>query len=129
MMIEIIFGAVLGVVLMILFYLLFFHRKIVALHEKINELQFDLRSKSVLHGKHWEQFVPFMPNFEKIAKKENFIFIGMPIDGISFDEDAVKFIEIKTGSAQLSKKQRHIKELINEKKVEWHELKFDGRAG
>lgn len=125
MTVELIIGLTLGVVLMILFYLLFFRRKIAALQEKINELQFNLRSKAVLHGKNWEQFVPFMQEFEKIAKKENFTFIGMPIDGICFDEDAVKFIEVKTGSSQLSAKQRRIRDMIKDKKVEWHELRFE----
>jgi len=48
----------------------------------------------------------------------------MPIDGISFDDDSIKFIEIKTGTSQLNKKQRKIRDLIKNKKVEWHELRF-----
>ena len=33
-------------------------------------------------------------------------------DGIAFDEDAIKFIEIKTGTSTLNKKQRKIKKKI-----------------
>ncbi len=89
------------------------------------ELDFKHRSIQVKHGKAWEDFVPFMPEFEKIANKDNFVFIGMPIDGIAFDDNAVKFIEIKTGKSQLSQKQRNVRDLVKDKKVEWHELRFD----
>ena len=93
--------------------------------KKINEkLRFDYRSKVVKHGKNWENFVPFMPDFEKIANKDNFVFLGMPIDGISFDDDNIKFIEIKTGTSQLNQKQRKIRDMVRDKKVKWHELRY-----
>lgn len=88
------------------------------------ELKFDYRSAVVKHGKNWENFVPFMPEFERVANKDNFVFLGMPIDGISFDEDAIKFIEIKTGKSNLSIKQKAIKRLVEDKKIRWHELRY-----
>jgi len=90
----------------------------------LGELEHDHKSMYVKHGKAWEHFVPFTSDFEKIAGKENFRFIGSPIDGISFDDDAIKFIEIKTGSSELSGKQKKIKKQVQEKKVEWHELRY-----
>ena len=88
------------------------------------ELDFKLRSTQVKHGKAWEDFVPFMPEFERIANKDNFTFIGMPIDGIAFDNDAIKFIEVKTGKSTLNAKQKQVKMLVEDKKVEWHEIRY-----
>jgi len=121
---ELIIGILIGIVLMIIAYFAFLQPKIKNLNKEIDKLRFDFRSKVVTHGQSWEQFVPFMTEFEKISKKENFTFIGMPIDGISFDEDSIKFIEIKTGTSQLNKKQKHVRDLVKEKKVEWFELRF-----
>lgn len=52
---------------------------------------------------------PYDPN--------NFRFIGSPIDGISFEDDEIVFIEIKTGNSRLSRNQKNIKALVSEGKV------------
>lgn len=88
------------------------------------ELKHDYISKSVKHGQHWEQFMPFTKEFEKIANKEDFSFIGQPIDGIAFCNDSIKFIEFKTGNSQLNSRQKAIKSLVQDKKVSWHELRY-----
>ncbi len=92
--------------------------------ETNEQLLHDYKGMAVKHGQSWEQFLPFTKEFESIAHKENFTFIGMPIDGIAFEDDAIKFIEVKTGKSQLSNKQKQVKELIQKKQVEWHELRF-----
>ncbi|MEK6903189.1 MAG: Holliday junction resolvase-like protein [Nanoarchaeota archaeon] len=107
--------------LMLLFY---FYRRLSLVQGQLAQLQFEHRSQSVKHGQHWEQFVPFMHNFNDVANKDNFTFIGMPIDGICFDDDAVKFIEIKTGKGSLNKRQQQVKDHIAEKRVQWIELKY-----
>jgi len=112
------------VILLLLLLLIYFYKKVKNLKKEIENLRFNQQSITIKHGKAWENFVPFMPEFEKVANKDNFTFIGMPIDGICFDDDAVKFIEIKTGKSQLSQKQKHIKELVQDKQVQWHELNF-----
>ncbi len=117
--ITILFIAVL-IGLLVLFVYLFIHYR-----RRFRALEHEHRSMYVKHGKSWEHFVPFMQEFEKVANRENFVFIGMPVDGIAFDENAIKFIEIKTGKSQLSAKQKHIKQLVENKRVEWHELRFD----
>lgn len=99
-------------------------KKLKNISEDFGQLRHDHRSIFVKHGKAWENFVPFMPDFTKIADKDNTVFLGMPVDLISFDDDAIKFIEVKTGKAKLSHNQQRIKKLIMEKKVEWHELRF-----
>ena len=65
-----------------------------------------------------------MDAFGKVAKRENFVFIGMPIDGISFDDDGIKFIEVKTGKSQLNTKQKQVRDHVQKKNVEWIELRF-----
>tara|TARA_Y100000310_G_scaffold335338_2_gene417149 strand:+ start:51604 stop:51963 length:360 start_codon:yes stop_codon:yes gene_type:complete len=114
---------VLGTIVLILF-ILYYRNKLLNFQKQLEELQFMHRSQSVKHGKNWEHFVPFMKNFEEIADKNNFVFIGMPIDGIAFDEDAIKFIEIKTGKSSLNQKQRQVRDLVKEGKVQWVELKY-----
>jgi predicted Holliday junction resolvase-like endonuclease len=112
------------VTILLILFILYYRNKLSNFQKQLEELQFAHRSQSVKHGKNWEHFVPFMKNFEEIANKDNFVFIGMPIDGIAFDEDAIKFIEIKTGKGQLSAKQRQVRDLIKEGKVKWVELKY-----
>jgi predicted Holliday junction resolvase-like endonuclease len=48
----------------------------------------------------------------------------MSIDYIIFEEDKIIFLEIKSGNSQLSFKQRNIKKLIKEGKVEWDEMRI-----
>ena len=117
--------SVLVILILILIYLLInARRKLNALSESHAGLQHDLRSANVKHGKAWEHFVPFMPEFEKIAGKENSVFLGMPVDFIAFDDDAVKFIEVKTGKSKLNANQERIKKLIEDRKVKWFELRY-----
>lgn len=118
-----IFIVILLVIIFVYLYLVT-KRELEELKRIHEELTFAYRSTVVKHGKNWENFVPFMPEFEKIANKDNFVFLGMPIDGVSFDEDAIKFIEIKTGKSNLSTKQKAIKRLVEDKKVQWHELRY-----
>ena len=51
--------------------------------------------------------------------------MGRPVDFISFDSDSIKFIEVKTGKSVLNEKQKMIKSLVMDGKVEWHELRFE----
>ena len=88
------------------------------LHE---DLKYDYKSMNVKHGKSFEQLFPFMENYHYDYR--NFRFIGTPIDGLSFEDDMIVFLEFKTGTSKLSDKQRKIKSLIENKKVEWKEVK------
>ena len=106
---------------LIIFFLI---KTLLAIRKELRELKSKYKSKAVLHGTHWENFVPFTEEFEKIASKENACFIGKPVDYVVFDDDAVKFVEVKTGKAGLNQKERKIKALIENKKVEWFELRY-----
>ena len=88
----------------------------------IEGLHFDKKSLSVKHGKVSEQFMPFMQSYP--YNKENFRFIGSPIDGMQFEDDRVVFVEFKTGDSRLSAKQESVKSLVNDKKVEFREIRI-----
>ena len=120
-MIEIWMGVIIGV---LVFFLLYYRKKLKKIESQLDELTFAKRSQQVKHGKNWEHFVPFMKNFAKACEKDNFVFIGMPIDGICFDDDHIKFVEIKTGKSSLNSKQRKVRAQIKEGKVKWVELKY-----
>ncbi len=98
----------------------FFKRKIENLKSELKQSKSKLISAYVKFGKSFEHFVPFIKNFP--GTKENTIFLGMPIDFISFEEDRIIFTEIKTGSSPLSKKQQKIKKMVEEGKISFKEL-------
>jgi predicted Holliday junction resolvase-like endonuclease len=82
-----------------------------------------LASIRVKHGQTWETFLPLMETFERtIGPKENAVFLGQPLDLIYFNDDEVIFVEVKTGNSRLSSKQRHIRNLIKDRKVRWEEV-------
>ncbi|MEE8359114.1 MAG: Holliday junction resolvase-like protein [Candidatus Hydrothermarchaeales archaeon] len=113
------FGAGLIVVLQYLFY----KGRIRALKEDVRDLKSRMKSGEVRFGKSWENFLPLMNVFRKRHDPGNFRFIGSPIDGISFDEDEIVFIEIKSGKSNLSTRQRNVKRLVKQKKIRWEEYK------
>jgi predicted Holliday junction resolvase-like endonuclease len=90
---------------------------------ELKKATFNLRSAYVRFGKTFEQFVPFTKDFTQ-EEKNGFVFLGMPIDGIIFGEDSIKFVEIKTGEAQLSGKQKKIKKMIENGQVEFMEVRY-----
>jgi len=92
------------------------------LFDKYQELDGKKRSGEVKHGQNWEQFVPFAKDFP--FTKEKFKFLGQPIDGLSFEEDKIIFCEIKTGKSKLNNAQKHVKQLVQDKKVEWKEFRY-----
>ena len=52
----------------------------------------------------------------------------MPIDFIIFEEEQVVFLEVKSGNAFLTQRQKQIKELIQQKKVRWEEYRVNGKV-
>ena len=80
------------------------------------------KSSEVRLGHIAETLAPFLDQFD--FDPENCVFLGKPIDYISFDDDAVTLIEIKSGKSQLSSKQRHIRDLIKNNQVNWKEIRI-----
>tara|TARA_Y100000310_G_C20573740_1_gene759392 strand:+ start:631 stop:999 length:369 start_codon:yes stop_codon:yes gene_type:complete len=121
-MFIIIFIGILGSLLVI--FALLYHFKKTELEElkyAHEKLCFSHKSNLVKHGKSFEQLFPYMENYPYYAG--NFRFIGSPIDGLSFEDEKVVFVEFKTGKSVLSPKQKKIKKLIEEKKVVWKEIR------
>ena len=87
------------------------------------------RSSAANWGKTIEHFVPFTTKFP--IPPEDVNFLGMPVDYIGFTdtesntECKVHFIEVKSGSAFLSQKQKNIKRAIQEGRVLFHEIVVD----
>lgn len=85
--------------------------------EQAQDIARKKQSLSTSYGQITEQFAPFMDSYPFNWKQ--FRFIGSPIDGMQFEDDAIYFVEIKAASSTLSKRQRNIKALVEEKKVRW----------
>ena len=88
--------------------------------DRYKKLLSQKKSSEVILGGITEQLSPFLKDFP-VSKEEcqNLNFLGMPIDYIHFGEDEILFIEVKSGNSRLSKKQRHIRDLISDGKVKF----------
>jgi len=84
------------------------------------------KSSEVRVGQISEQLMPFLEGWPYDPK--NFRFCGSPLDGLSFEEDKILFVEIKTGKSKLSKKQENIKKLVKEGKVEFVTVRIDEKG-
>lgn len=100
----------------------YFFRLAKGLEQQLSDLSFSKSSQSVKYGKLTEQWIPFSDRFPFDA--ERFRFLGNPIDGVAFLDSKIVFCEFKTASSQLSDVQKKIKNLVEQKKVEWLEFKI-----
>ena len=85
------------------------------------------RSQAVTAGKVHEQLVPYLPGFDYNPKDVRFL--GSPTDLMVFDglaEGRVRriiFVEIKTGGATLTTRERWVREAVQNRRVEWVEFR------
>ncbi|MDD5162811.1 MAG: Holliday junction resolvase-like protein [Candidatus ainarchaeum sp.] len=112
----------LAIVVLALF-LVFLLYRLQSLRNSLSDLEFRKGSQSVKYGKLTEQWIPFSEKFP--FPSNNFRFLGNPIDGIAFNDDKIVFCEFKANTAGLSEKQKRIRELVQNKKVEWLELRVE----
>ena len=84
------------------------------------------KSSEVRTGKITEQIAPFLEDYPLDPKTARFI--GEPLDFVHFDEEKVTFVEVKSGKSQLSTKQRRIRDLIQEGKVEFILYRVEGET-
>ena len=82
------------------------------------------QSRATLGGLFTEQLSPYLPEFRYDPTDARFL--GSPIDlivfrGLSSDTpEEIVFIEVKTGkNAKLTKRERRVRELVEERKVRW----------
>ena len=94
------------------------------LTQQYTKLLSQKKSSEVRLGQISEQIAPFLKGFSYDPR--NTKFLGQPIDLISFEQDKVVFIEVKTGKSQLSQKQKNIKSLIEKGKVFWEVFRISG---
>jgi predicted Holliday junction resolvase-like endonuclease len=87
------------------------------------------RSAAVVSGKVGEHLAPYMPGFPYDPRDARFL--GAPIDLLVFDgmnDDDLReivFLEIKTGGAGLTARERRIRDAVVARRVAWRELRLD----
>jgi len=87
------------------------------------------RSLAVTAGKVHEQLVPYLPEFGFNPKDARFL--GSPVDLVIFDglsDGAVRrvvFVEVKTGGAGLTGRERQVRDAIDAREVAWVELRLN----
>lgn len=85
------------------------------------------RSHAVTVGRVFEQLVPYLPEFPFNPKDARFL--GSPVDFVVFDgldDGAVRrivFVEVKTSTADLSTRERRVRDAVRAGRVEWSELR------
>jgi predicted Holliday junction resolvase-like endonuclease len=121
--IELLFGIAIGIVIAWLYFLVWKLRYSAAIREDAVQ-----RSLVVTAGKVHEQLVPYLPEFGFNPKDARFL--GSPVDLVVFDglaDGAVRrvvFLEVKTGGATLTARERQVREVIEAREVAWGELRL-----
>lgn len=106
-------------------------RRCSALEALLMELQSLKKSSEVRSGKLAETLAPLTGEFPVDIKKRGTatVFLGQPIDYVHFDpEEGVTFIEVKSETSDLSTSQRKIRDLVNEGRVFWSEMRMSGAS-
>jgi len=84
------------------------------------------RSAAVVKGKVAEQFVPFTDDFD--YNPRDCRFLGSPVDFVVFEGLSegqlvrVVFIEVKSGKSSLSRRERQVRDVVDEGEVYWEEV-------
>ena len=97
-------------------------QKLYLARQNFSKLLSQKKSSEVRLGQITEQLAPFLNQFPYNPKECQFL--GQPIDYIHFGKDAITIIEIKSGKARLSKKQRDIRDLVKAGKVFWDDIRI-----
>ena len=120
-------GILIGIVVASMYFMIWRLRYSAAIRE--NAVQ---RSLAVTAGKVHEQLVPYLPEFGFNPKDARFL--GSPVDLVIFDGLAagavrrVVFLEVKTGGAALTTRERQVRDVIDAREVVWAELRLNRSA-
>ncbi len=104
----------------------------ISMSRKLKKVRQDAlkRSTAVKGGQLAEQLAPFLPNFP--CNPADAHFLGQPIDYIAFPglcekgtADEILLIEVKTGTSQLSQREKSIKEAIESGKIRYVEYRIN----
>lgn len=89
------------------------------------------RSRSVVSGKVQEHLAPMLPDFGYNPRDARFL--GSPVDFVVFDGldeggpvRAVVFVEVKTGRASLTPRERLVRDAVEAGRVGWQVLRLAG---
>lgn len=88
---------------------------------ELSEVRSRKRSQSTRYGQLTEQFAPWMEAYP--FDPERFRFLGDPIDGVQFDDEAVYLVEIKAAGSRTTAAQRRLRELVEAGRVGWVEFR------
>jgi len=119
---DLVLGIVIGIVVAWLYFVIWKLRYSAAIRE--NAVQ---RSLAVTAGKVHEQLVPYLPDFGFNPKDARFL--GSPVDLVVFDGlsagavQRVVFLEVKTGGAPLTEREKQVRNVIEARQVVWAELR------
>ena len=125
---ELLLGIAIGIVIAWLYFQVWRLRYSARIRE--NAVQ---RSLAVTAGKVHEQLVPYLPEFGFNPKDARFL--GSPVDLVVFDGLAdgevkrVVFLEVKTGGASLTARERQVRDVIEAREVAWVELRLTRTPG
>ena len=115
--------ALFGLILLIISWRLYRSSgKVDDLQEKNKLLASQKKSLETIYGYAVENLVPHLDGMKGLDPKL-FKHMGQPIDFVYFGEDEIKFIEVKSGDARLSAKQKRIKKLIEDGNVVFEEFR------
>lgn len=110
-------------------------RELESLKQKFIEEEKQIRkgsldaSRRTLIGKYLEKMVPFISSAG--YNPADMQFLGNPVDYVIFkglENDKVEkivFLEVKNNSSKLTKREKSVKEAVENKKVEYEELRLD----
>ena len=124
---DLLLGIVIGIVVAAMYFAIWRLRYSAAIREDAVQ-----RSLAVTAGKVHEQLVPYLPEFGFNPKDARFL--GSPVDLVIFDGLAaghvqrVVFLEVKTGGAALTTRERQVRDVIDAREVVWAELRLNRGA-
>ena len=96
------------------------------LQEKTSTVEAQKKSSEVRLGQIAEQFFPLLGNYKYNHK--TFHFLGWPCDGLQIEDDAIIFIEFKSGKARLSESQKKVRDLVAQGKVRFETFRVDDKG-
>ena len=120
---ELVLGIAIGIVVAWLYFVIWKLRYSAAIREDAVQ-----RSLAVTTGKVHEQLVPYLPDFGFNPKDVRFL--GSPVDLVVFDGlssgavQRVVFLEVKTGGAPLTEREKQVRKVIEARQVAWAELRL-----
>ena len=112
-------------------------QEVQSLNSEVRKQRGRAQSAHTTRGQLLEKWAPFVEaeGIEEHWKPEDWCFMGQPIDYIVFDwksdqqknleEGQVILLDVKSGKASLTTKQRRIRDLVQAGKVVWREVRLE----